>query len=252
MHYLRRFGTFLPPDTYPLPDSARLNLKLWLDANDRSTITHDESVSPTEGKVSRWDDKSGNGNNATQGTGSKQPTTGSATQNGKNVLDLDGGDILVLPSALHTIPNGPNTAFVVVKRDSEDATVDAFLVMEEGASTRYLFTYNAAAGDASFRSNASGSGGKTITGGTNTDFQIFSGRREGTTQAIARNGSAEVTNASGADEPNIDGAFIGGAEIALFLNGQIAEVLMYDKSLTAPERRSVFNYLSPKWRITLV
>ena len=50
---------------------AQLNsslLKLWLDANDESTITKDGS-----NYVSQWADKSGNGNHATQGTGNLQP-----------------------------------------------------------------------------------------------------------------------------------------------------------------------------------
>jgi len=40
----------------PLPSD--LNLSLWLDASDASTITH------SNGSVSQWADKSGNGNHA--------------------------------------------------------------------------------------------------------------------------------------------------------------------------------------------
>ena len=76
-----------------------LGLQLWLDASDTDTITS------SGGAVSQWDDKSGNSNNATQGTGSAQPTTGASTQNGENIIDFDGGDTFVLPSALYSIPN---------------------------------------------------------------------------------------------------------------------------------------------------
>ena len=65
---------------------ANLNLKLWLDASDSTTIT--SSGSPA--KVSQWNDKSANGFNFTQGTGAAQPTTGATTQNGLNVLDFAG------------------------------------------------------------------------------------------------------------------------------------------------------------------
>jgi len=58
--------------------------ELWLDASDLSTITE------SSGSVSSWADKSGYGRNATQATGANQPTTGSVTINGLNVLSFDG------------------------------------------------------------------------------------------------------------------------------------------------------------------
>lgn len=67
-----------------------LSPALWLDASDTSTIT--SSGSPA--KVSQWNDKSGNGRNVTQPTGTAQPGTGSTTQNGLNVLTFDGNDAL--------------------------------------------------------------------------------------------------------------------------------------------------------------
>jgi hypothetical protein len=47
---------------------AQIKTALWLDAADASTITQ------VDGAVSRWKDKSGNGNHATQGNGSRQPS----------------------------------------------------------------------------------------------------------------------------------------------------------------------------------
>jgi hypothetical protein len=64
-----------------------LSPALWLDAADTSTITE------SSGSVSQWTNKGSLGN-VTQGTGANQPTTGSATQNGLNVLTFDGGDRL--------------------------------------------------------------------------------------------------------------------------------------------------------------
>jgi hypothetical protein len=48
--------------------TAVSNLKLWLDAEDTSTITHSSNA------VSKWQDKSGNGKHATQATSSSKPT----------------------------------------------------------------------------------------------------------------------------------------------------------------------------------
>ena len=62
------------------------NLALWLDATDESTITHDS------GSVSQWNDKSGNGNHAVQGTSSKQPTLTSNAINGLPIIKGDNSD----------------------------------------------------------------------------------------------------------------------------------------------------------------
>ena len=60
-----------------LPNGS--DLLLWLDADDNTTITHSSNA------VSQWNDKSGNEHHATASSG-EEPTTGSATINGKNVL----------------------------------------------------------------------------------------------------------------------------------------------------------------------
>ena len=62
------------------------NLKLWLDANDSSTIIHSSD------SVSQWNDKSGNDNHALQSTTANQPTI---TSTG---IQFDGSnDGLLLP-----------------------------------------------------------------------------------------------------------------------------------------------------------
>jgi hypothetical protein len=62
-------------------------LKLWLDANDTNSIIHQSN------KISVWNDKSGNSNNATQSLSDKQPNFA----NGQ--VSFDGlNDILELPS----------------------------------------------------------------------------------------------------------------------------------------------------------
>lgn len=67
-------ASFSPSDLSPA---------LWLDASDTSTITE------SGGSVSQWDNKGSLGN-FTQATGAVQPTTGSTTLNGRNVIDFAG------------------------------------------------------------------------------------------------------------------------------------------------------------------
>jgi len=72
------------------PYELGADLALWLDAADTDTITLNGS------NVSQWDDKSGNGRNASQATASFQPTYLATGFNGKPTLQTDGSDALEL------------------------------------------------------------------------------------------------------------------------------------------------------------
>ncbi len=89
----------LSPKTQPF-SPLDLSPALWLDASDATTIT------ASSGAVSEWRDKSGNARHATQATAAAQPTTGTATLNGLNVIDFDGsGDVLASALATSAVNN---------------------------------------------------------------------------------------------------------------------------------------------------
>ena len=62
------------------------NIKLWLDADESTTITHSSN------SVSQWKDKSGKGNHAEQSTAANQPTLTASGLNGKPVITFDGSN----------------------------------------------------------------------------------------------------------------------------------------------------------------
>lgn len=66
------------------PSNIGSSLALWLDAEDAASITLNGST------VSQWNDKSGNGRNAVQGTASNQPAYGATLISGKPALSFDG------------------------------------------------------------------------------------------------------------------------------------------------------------------
>jgi hypothetical protein len=68
------------PAQYGLWSPAEISTALWLDAADTSTITE------SSGAVSQWNDKSGNGRNATQTTPSNRPTYSSSSINSKPAI----------------------------------------------------------------------------------------------------------------------------------------------------------------------
>lgn len=229
-----------------LPTTLANNV-LWLDAADSRTIIE------SSGSVSQWNDKSGSGNNVTQGTGSEQPTTNATTQNGLNVLDFDGGDAFIIPSGLFSIPNGPNTSFYVARRNTETAAQEIILAMGEvGVNNNHMCFFLQTAGAITFFNRTAEANTVNSTGNTNTNFQIIRTQRNGTAQSIEVNRANNANNAFGQDAPNTDigriGSRTGGSSRLI---GSIAEMIIYNRALSATEIALVEDYLSNKWAITL-
>lgn len=219
------------------------SLVLWLDASDSSTITE------VAGAVSQWDDKSANGNDALQGTGSKQPTTNATAQNGKNVLNFDNGDTLELPSALYSIPNGNNTLFVVGLHTS--SVNDHYISMTEGGASRYYYRTDID-GDRIFAISRNNDANAVVAPITADAFHIGTFFRAGATQSLSIDAATPVTNSFGLNEPGVDAAFIGADEGAGgFLTGSIAEIILYNRALSTTEIRDINRYLATKWAINI-
>ena len=93
---------------------SMLSTALWLDAADASTITE------SGGAVSQWDDKSGNGRNATQPTSGNRPTYQSSVQNSKNVIRFNSASSQFLTcsntaGAFNYLHSGQGLIIAVVK-----------------------------------------------------------------------------------------------------------------------------------------
>lgn len=224
------------------------NLTAWYDFSNAAYLT----LSATA--ITQALDRSGNGNNtAVQGTGTARPTFTAAQLNGLPCAVFDGGDILMMPSALYALPNGANTAFIVAKRDTEAAVSQVLISIGIANPANYNLFMPGTAGRIEFRSNAAAAGNVISTGNTNTNYQLIQTRRSGTTQALAVNGGTAQTNTNGTDYASSSaasiGATIGGTG---FLTGGYAEILIYNRSLEAAEIAAVNRYLASKWGITLV
>jgi hypothetical protein len=74
------------PSQYPVWSPANITTALWLDAADASTVT------TVTGAVSQWNDKSGNGRNATQSAAGSRPALISNVYTGKSAIRSDGID----------------------------------------------------------------------------------------------------------------------------------------------------------------
>lgn len=280
---LKRAGTWPRAGEVPKQISG---LQLWLDASAAETLydaTTGGSLVAADGGVARWEDKSGNGRHATQGTSANRPARKTAIQGGKDVLRFDGSnDSLSIPSSTATfkfLHDGTNCTLFFVARfgDTADPAVQYALLYTGGGSgdeIGYLVGFEdrvSANTNNGFVSSAimSANGSRawlnrvsdTITPNT---FVVFSEQIDGDNATASQrsrvriNGGAEnaqnaQTNAPSAANSQYNmtiGAFNIGQALTSFLLGDIAEIIIYNSALSDANRVSVENYLLAKWGIT--
>lgn len=221
-------------------DSSYGTLSLWLDASDESTITS------SAGKVSNWADKSGNGRDAVQATASAQPTTGSETENGLNVLTWDGSsDYMKFPQAAFPVANA-HTVVIVLRKNA--------------AGVKYIYLANGNDGTYTGRDNLGNFdtnkifnvyGGSTLRGTTysaNTLIALTL-QYDGTTRYLRQN---NVLDASGTvtPDPLASMHWLGANKNgSRNLNGIVAEVFAFTESLGTSERASLQSDIASKWGI---
>jgi hypothetical protein len=226
---------------------AQISTALWLDAADASTIT------TVSGAVSQWNDKSGNGRNASQATATNRPALTANGQNSLNVLTFDGvNDWLLLPDS--TNPSGANAVFAACKPNH--VNVGCFIIgrayywgswsiisTATGAGVRYTIGRSGideAASNVSSLSN-------------NTD-KIFTGVYNNANVQLSVNGGS-FTNTSYTQNPTYDGrdsTTIGVArntsnDIASPLAGPLYEIIVLHSAPSQSTIDRVQGYLAHKW-----
>lgn len=212
------------------------DLKLWIDIDDNSTITE------SSGDISQVDDKSGEGNDLSQVTGSLQPSLITAAHNGKDTMRFDGVDERIDRA---TFTGGeltqPNTIFIVCTMPS--ATLETvFDGTSSGGSTRHVFQRNTTA----YQVFA----GLAPTFDTvNTAFAQFNLLFNTTSSDMRRNKTNLATGISVGSE-TLDGFRIG-ANITpgQFAAIDVSEVLVYNADVSDTNRDSIETYLENKWGV---
>ena len=137
---------------------------LWLDAADASTITE------SGGAVSQWNDKSGNGRNATQSTPASRPTLTTSNLNNLDVITFDGSDDVII-ATLNTGLSSSFAFFTVVVPLRTNA-IEAYVTSQVASYNNYWATL--------------GLGG--VAGGQKETFSLY----DGTNNPISENISPSI------------------------------------------------------------
>jgi len=223
------------------------DMALWLDAADAATVSLDASSN-----VEQWNDKSGNGRHAGQTTAANRPDYAS-TLNGKSVVGFSGspevltGAQIVSGAATPTVfvvgrATGTNAQECFVNLSSDSATVGGHFNVTFEPGLRII------------------GGATTFAGASIVTESIFtlgvSNPSVGDAYCYV-NGDERSVSSTGVTSINLNGTQYsvgaGGAGFAAsyFLNGIVAEILVYTRVLTDAERQRVESYLSAKWGIAL-
>jgi hypothetical protein len=215
----------------------------WWDASDTATIT----AAPTD--VTAMSDKSGNGRTLTN-NGGLGPETGTLTVNGRNVLKYISASSRQLGRASFIYGLGDCTIFVVAKDDNGNCTfigegrssnTNGMYIVADVITTKVSrFYHETDAGATLFdRSGTSVATGLRLTVvDTTTNAKITD----------SGGGSSNVNYTRGTFTPDRLG--IGcrrrtGSDA--FINGWIAEIIIYDTALSAGNITLVETYLNTKW-----
>ncbi|MCC7260144.1 MAG: hypothetical protein IT567_03850 [Alphaproteobacteria bacterium] len=240
-------------------------LKLWLKAD--AGITKDGS-----NKVSAWAGQSGTLNPASQGTATKQPLWVSGGLNGYPVIRFDGVDDYMDMHAsyvdiLKNVKGG--SVFVVEKRNGApggNTNNVLFNASTNNAANVRMAVFMDSATSHSYKLNARRSDGDTtasISGGTSgtTAFNLVSAIMDynNTDAYLYVDGTLAVSNTSfltsgSTSNTNSVTVRIGAQADAVptgFLNGDIAEILVFNRAMLDANRKAVECYLARKYNLTL-
>ncbi len=226
-------------DSYP-------GLRMWLDANDINGDGLADQLSDFlgGGKVSLWKDRSGQNNDATQSEIAKMPVFKPNTQNGRPVMQFSGG--------LMDIPNlglqGAKNRSVIVVGFSAQGPYLAFGKNQE--QQRMVVGRDVASNK--FAVDLFGAGGTHVTAGAIGSMSISRAILEGSKMAdftFAVNGTKETGRGEFPVDTREQGTNrLGGTLDGLGgLQGQLAEVLVFDTALTSRMSQKIEGYLAKKW-----
>lgn len=235
------------PSTSPvcIPfDPSYVTTLMWYDAADATTITQ------SGGFISKWEDKSGNGYDATQVVSAEEPETGS-TLNGLDTIYFQSNRNFDIPNVTLT---SDFSAYIVAQKTGRQNQYSVALAISDGASTNFanwaliwgtglpnnkISYYDAADRFSNTDLNQNQyyiSSALRDTGATQIDFWL-NGTDDGQNVALAPNGAATTFSDS----------FIGIDQYSSEFEGNIAEIIVIASYQSTSDRQKIEGYLAWKW-----
>lgn len=220
-----------------LPGQAD-GLLLWLDASDESSVEIDDNA-----RINRWNDKSGQGCHATTDGADRGPELGGDVLGGHPVARFSGSQCLQIEGKSELFKTGPDYTFIFVAR-GPDGTL---LSKGSGDSTG---SFAMREGVASLRSKGTNLNAENDDG---TEFRVrtivadedcLRWYVDGQPSGSFLNADYDIQSTS---RVRIGAYQKRGKGLQAFLNGDLAELLVYNRPLADDERQSLETCLQEKW-----
>jgi hypothetical protein len=225
------------PSQYPIWTPANITTALWLDAADASTITQSSNL------VSQWNDKSGNGRNATQASSTLRPLYSASRINGKPAIYSDGiDDLMVFGSAV--CPN--NFTIIAVGQVNSTDNIKSFVFNQftTGVAGRTQASFVRGDSSAFFQLGAfiSVSSAFTLNANQLCEWSRVAGTGTITVNATNTNTGA-LTDTIDSGNSSIFGRSFG----AVYSQVTIGELVIVANGASIDNRQKLEGYLAHKW-----
>jgi len=243
--------------SYPTDLPVKNDLLLWLDAADDSTFSYSSGT-----EVSQWRDKSGNNFHANELQAVGNKPSRNTVVNGRKSLNFTSteGDRLRVSSGM--VFTNSVTAIVFIKPGAQNYDyaniLDQDHAMSGGANGWVIQRLGNGSNWQSWVSNAAGSdwfNPNAISYANNTP-QIVTLRKGSSTVTLYSNGTSS-TDVAIADQQIRQVGYLGlnigswraGGFSDRHYNGEICEIVVYNRALSLTELKQVHTYLGQKWGI---
>lgn len=228
----------------PIDPTTISGLVLWLKADAITGLVNNDPVTT-------WEDSSTANNDATQATGAAKPVYKTNIVNGKPVLRFDAARYMDTPANSTLSQTDDTITIFAVARLGATAGFSAIISCDTGDDGWKLHHDN---GNSFFKFRY-GSQAPSFPAVNTTDFHIYAGVVDATNTSPFMDGTAVTPVATDTTTAQIDtkariGAYRSNSTSNL-LNGDIAEILIYDSALSSTDREAIEGYLGWKYGITV-
>lgn len=221
-------------------------------------------LSDVGSNAAQWADLSGNGNHLDQGTGSLQPGIFSGVLNGRQVRRFDGVDDYLFRSAAF-LQSLASMTIVTVFKNSGTSGGSLGVVCSAGAVSAFandilMATTGITNDNLLFQSNNGVDGGPNLAMAINQWTILSCVFNQPARNPLAiYNASLGTTVSAASPAPATTSAALGNFEVgrysaapANFLNGDIAELLVFDYALSDEQRESIERGLALKYNLPTI
>lgn len=229
----------------PWTPADNANTFVWYDAADVSTIT------TVSGDVSQWDDKSGNGYNATQTTAANRPAYGATQINSIDVITFGGTGTVALNTPITPYSSRDLSMYILFKHNLKSSwQVLAIFAQGGGSNVVNLLAEGGTSTEWATYLNSPYYASTTLTPGnnvllsmvgdnatTNADFWL-NGNSDGSTGA----GNFGTTSVFSGGQ-----GYIGTDNYGSYAIADIAEIVLVDAQDSTADRQKMEGYLAWKW-----